>query len=244
MLSRLRRRSSVIAMAAIVLVVVVVLVADVVIKHVAEQRIAKVATCRLQATGSVGARLPGTFAGLGAVVGSVGDVHVSADGVARDGVAAHVDAVLHGVTTGGATSGGTAVATAPYSAMRQQLVQMSGLTDPVMSADGAGLVIVGSRSGIPVVVHASISTSPDALTVTPTTVRVLGRDIPVASLTSIPLIKDLARQLDPKVFALPGLPDGAVLTGARPGQSGLSLDFSIPKHGASKAETECPAATG
>ncbi|MEY9932249.1 hypothetical protein ABH926_006898 [Catenulispora sp. GP43] len=244
MLSRLRRRSSVIAMAATVLVVVAVLVADVAIKHVAEGRIAKVAGCRLQAAGPVGASLPGTFAGLGAVFGSVGDVRVQADGVSRDGVAAHVDTVLHGVTTGGATSGGTAVATAPYSAMRQQLVQMSGLTDPVLSADGAGLVIAGSRSGIPVTVHASISTGPDALTITPTTVRVLGRDIPVASLTSIPLIKDLARQLDPKVFALPDLPDGAVLTAARPGPSGLSLDFSIPEHGASKADTECRPATG
>ena len=243
-LTRLRRRSSLISIAAALVALVGVGVADVEIKHVAEGRIARLASCRLQATGHVTASLPGTFAGLGAVFGSVGDVRVSADGVERDGVTAHVDAVLHDVTTGGAKSGGTAVATAPYSAMTQQLVQLSGLTDPSMTADGAGVAIAGTRSGIPVTVHASISTSPAAFTITPTTVTVFGRDIAVTSLTLLPLIKDLTRQLDPKVFALPGLPDGAALTAVRPGASGLSLDFSVPKSGASKAETVCHPATG
>lgn len=155
-----------------------------------------------------------------------------------------VDAVLHDVTTGGATSGGTAIATAPYSAMTQQLVQLSGLSDPTMAADGAGLLITGSRSGLPVTVHATIATNPDGFTITPTTVRVLGRDFTIAGLKSIPLIKDLARQLDPKVFALPNLPDGAVLTAVRAGASGLSLDFSVPKRSGSKADTVCHPATG
>lgn len=243
MLIRLRR-PSLIAAAAVAVVLVAVLVADVVIEHVAEARIARLARCRLAASGPVRSSLSGTFAGLGAVFGSVGDVHVWADGVQRDGVTAHVEAVLHGVTTDGATSGGTAVATAPYSAMTQQLVQMSGLTDPSMAPDGAGLVITGSRSGIPVSVRTSISTSPDALTITPTAVAVFGQEIPVASLRSIPVVKDLAKQLDPKVFTLPDLPDGAVLTAVRPGPSGVSLDFSVPKRGASKAATVCPATTG
>jgi hypothetical protein len=245
-LTRLRSRSSIITAAAVALVLVAVLIANSVVKHVAEERIAHLATCRLQATGPVDASLPGTFAGLGAVFGSVGDVHVQADGVQRDGVTAHVDAVLHDVTTGGATSGGTAVATAPYSAMTQQLVQMSGLTDPTMAADGngAGLVIAGSRSGLPVTVHASLSATPAGFTITPTTVQVLGQDFTVAALKSIPLIKDLARQLNPKVFALPNLPDGAALTAVRPGASGLSLDFSVPKRSASKADTTCHSATG
>jgi hypothetical protein len=243
-LTRLRRRSSLITVAVTVLVLVAVVIANVVIKHAAEGRVTRLATCRLRATGPVNASLPSTFAGLGAVFGSVGDVRVSADGVQRDGVTAHVEAVLHNVTTGGATSGGTAVATAPYSAMRQQLVQMSGLTDPSMTADGAGLVITGTRSGIPVTVHASISTSPDTVTITPATVTVFGRDISVASLRSLPLVGDLARQLDPKVFALPDLPDNAVLTAARPGPSGLNLDFSVPKRSASKAETVCDPAAG
>ncbi|WP_194893622.1 hypothetical protein [Catenulispora pinisilvae] len=245
MLTRLRRRSSVIAIAVtVVLVLVAVGVGNVVIKHVAEGRIARLAGCQLSAGGPVGDSLPGTFAGLGAVFGDVGDVHVWADGVQRDGVTAHVDAVLHDVTTGGSTSGGTAVASAPYSAMTQQLVQMSGLTDPSMAPDGAGLVITGSRSGIPVTVHTSISSSADGFTITPTTVVVFGKEMSVASLRSLLLVKDLARQLDPKVFALPGLPDGAALTAVRPGPSGLSLDFSIPKRGASKAETTCHAAAG
>lgn len=243
MLTRLRRPSSVIAIVAAVLVLVVG-VGNVVIKHVAEGRIAHLANCRLKATGPVNASLPGTFAGLGAVFGNVGDVRVSADGVERDGVTAHVDAVLHGVTTGGAISGGTAVATAPYSGMTQQLIQMSGLTDPSMADEGSGLVITGSRSGIPVAVHASISASPDRFTITPTTVTVFGHESSVASLKSIPLIKDLTSQLDPKVFALPDLPNGAVLTAVRPTASGLSLDFSVPKQSASKAATVCPATTG
>jgi hypothetical protein len=242
-LSRLRRPSSLIAVAVTVLVLVSVVIANVVIKQTAEGRIARLASCRLKATGPVSGSLPGTFAGLGAVFGDVGDVRVSADGVQRDGVTAHVDAVLHDVTTGGAT-GGTAVATAPYSAMTRQLVQMSGLTDPSMSADGAGLLIAGTRAGIPVRVHASISTSPDAFTITPVTVTVFGRDISVASLKSLPLVSDLARQLDPKVFALPGLPDGAVLTAVRPDASGLSLDFSVPKRAASHAETVCDPTAG
>ncbi|MEY9855412.1 hypothetical protein ABH935_001016 [Catenulispora sp. GAS73] len=240
MLTRLRRRSTAIAAGVVALLLVAVLIANSVIKHVAEGRIARLAACRLQATGPVHASLPGTFAGLGAVFGSVGDVRVQADGVPRDGVTAHVDAVLHDVTPGGATSGGTAVATAAYSAMTQQLVQMSGLADPTMAADGAGLLITGTRSGLPVTVHATISTSPDTFTITPTTVRVLGRDLTVATLTSIPLVKDLARQLDPKVFPLPNLPDGAVLTAVRAGASGLSLDFSVPKRSGSKADTACP----
>lgn len=240
-LTRLRRRSSVIAAAAVVLVLVAAMVANVVVKHVAEGRIVKVASCRLKAAGHVSASLPGVFAGLGAVFGSVGEVRVSADGVQRDGVTAHVDAVLHDVTTDGATSGGTAVASAPYSAMKQQLVDMSGLTDPTLASDGPGLVIAGSRSGIPVTVHASLSAAPDRFTITPTVVSVFGRDFSVASLTSIPLAEDLASQLDPKVFALPDLPDGAVLTAVRPQASGLSLDFSVPKHGGGKADTVCPA---
>ncbi|MEZ0110126.1 hypothetical protein ABH920_004141 [Catenulispora sp. EB89] len=245
MLTRLRRRSTVITAGVVALALVVVLIANGVIKHVAEGRIAHLATCRLQATGPVHAALPGTFAGLGAVFGSVGDVHVQADGVPRDGVTAHVDAVLHDVTPGGATSGGTAIATTPYSAITQQLVQMSGLTDPTMAADGTtGLLITGSRAGLPVTVHATISTSPDSFTITPTTVRVLGRNVSVAGLQSIPLVKDLAHQLDPKVFALPNLPDGATLTTVQAGASGLSLDFSVPKRSGSKADTVCPSATG
>ena len=87
-------------------------------------------------------------------------------------------------------------------------------------------------------------TRPDGFTITPGTVTVFGRDVSVSALKSIPFLSDLAPQLDPKVFALPGLPDGAVLTAVRPDASGLSLDFSVPNRKASEAETRCDPATG
>lgn len=197
-------------------------ITDAVVGHSAQQRIVRAATCRLQPSGPVTAQLTDTFAGLQVLTGNLGTVKITADGVHRGGTDMNVKAVLYNVTTHGSTDGGTATATIPYSALQQQLGSAAaGMT---VGTDGTNLTLTGTFGGLglPVTVNTSVTTSANSLTVTPTTVSLLGQAVPVGALSG------LGANLQPHTVNLPGLPAGAHLTGARPDSSGLSLQIAIP----------------
>lgn len=204
---------------------------DAVVAHTAEQRISRAIRCGLNPTGPVTAQLSDTFAGLDTLSGTLGTVHVTANGVRKAGTDMNIDAVLHGVTTYGATTGGTATATIPYPALRQHLGSAS--TFVTFGTDGTDLVLAGTLGGLglPVNVATTVTTTGDTLTITPTSVTVLGQQLPVSALTSMPGGSGLAGSLKPYTVHLPGLPAGAQLTTAHPDQTGLALQLAIPATG-------------
>jgi hypothetical protein len=202
---------------------------DLTLEHTAQQRVVRVASCRLHATGSVTAELTDTLAGLEVLNGDLGTVHVTADGVQRAGTSMNIDAVLHNVTTHGATDGGTATATVPYSALQQRMgPAVAGMT---IGTDATGLTLTGNLGGmgLPVTIETTISTAGNSLVVTPTNVVVFGQAIPVGSLSSMSAGSGMTGSLQPHTVALPSLPAGATLDSARPTSAGLSLLLSIPK---------------
>lgn len=92
--------------------------ADLAVEHTAQDRIARAAGCHLQARGPVTAELSGTFAGLRALTGQVGSVHLAAEDVRRAGMDVDVKADLYDVTRDGGMSGGRATVTIPYEALQ------------------------------------------------------------------------------------------------------------------------------
>jgi hypothetical protein len=203
--------------------------ADAVVTHTTQQRIVKAATCRLKPTGPVTAQLTDTFAGLQVLTGNLGTVRVTADGVHPGGTDMNVKAVLHDVTTHGSTSGGMATATIPYSALQKHLGNAGALM--TVGTDGSGLTLTGAvgSMSLPVTVDTSISTTANSITITPTTVVLLGQAIPVNALSSMPGASGLAGSLKPHTVNLPGLPAKSRLTAARPDSTGLTLELSIPQ---------------
>jgi hypothetical protein len=202
---------------------------DLTVEHIAQQHLVRAAACGLHATGPVTATLTDTLAGLGAVTGSLGTVRITADGVNRGGTNMNIDAVLYNVTTHGATDGGKATATIPYSTLQQRLGSAtSGMT---VGTDGTNLILSGTIGGmgLPVTVETSISTTANSVTMTPTNVVFLGQSIPIGSLASMPGGSGLAGGLKPYTFSLPALAAGAHLTAAVPSSTGLSLLLSIPR---------------
>lgn len=100
-----------------------------------------------------------------------------------------------------------------------------------MGGDAKGLTLTGTVGGLglPVTVHASTSTTAGGLTITPNTVTVLGRELPIATVSGLPGAGGLAEQLAPRTVEVGDLPEGVSLTGARTTGAGLTLDASLAK---------------
>lgn len=218
-------------------------VTDFAVEHVARQRIEKAAACRLSPQGPVTAELTDTLAGLRSLTGELGSVHIEARRVHHADTEMDVRADLHDVTADGGTSGGTAVASIPYAALQKRLADTApGMT---VGGDGTGLTLTG-RAGsgplsLPVTVHAGVTASADGLTVTPTTVTVLGRTMPIDSLSGLPGASDLTEKLAPRTVEVGELPDGARLTGAQAGASGLDVALSLPRSTGTATDGKCSA---
>jgi hypothetical protein len=207
---------------------------DLVVEHVAEQRVVKAATCKLKPSGSVSADLEDSLAGLHALTGNLGTVQVDASGVQRQGTTVDVQAVLKDVTTHGGTDGGSAAVTVPYSELQKRLASgdnsgSEGLGGMTVGSDGSGLTLTGSAGnmGLPVTVKTSLTTNADSLTITPTSVGLLGRDIPVDQLSGSRMASGLSDKLKPRTMKLSQLPAGMVLDSASTDGQGLVLHFSI-----------------
>lgn len=245
---KLRRTPALIA-AGTVTALVGVFVADVAVEHTAQDRIARAAGCRLQARGPVTAELSGAFAGLRALTGQVGSVHLAAEGVRRADTDMDIKAELHDVTRDGGISGGRATATIPYEALQKRLAASgeaaSGADGLTVGGDAKGLTLTGTVGGLglPVTVHASTSATAAGLTITPTTVTVLGRELPIATVSGLPGAAGLAERLAPRTVDVGDLPEGVSLTGARTTGAGLSLDASLARSAASESDGKnCKAA--
>ncbi|MFK0022848.1 LmeA family phospholipid-binding protein [Streptomyces sp. NPDC090798] len=218
--------------------------ADAAVGHTAQQRVVRAITCRLHPTGPVTAELTDTLAGLQVLDGNLGTVHITADGIHSADTDMNVDAVLHHVTTHGATDGGSATAIIAYTALQQHLgTTASGMT---VGADRSGLTLTGTTGhfGLPITVHTGITTTADSLTITPTSVSSLGQAIPVSDLSSMPGATGLATSLKARTVRLPDLPAHARLTAAHPNGRGLVLQFSVPRTTSLSKSAGTPATTG
>lgn len=235
------RRTPVLLTAGIAATLAAIFIADVVVEHTAQDRIARAAGCRLQARGPVTAELTGTLAGLRALTGQVGSVHLAAEGVHRADTDMDVSAELYDVTRDGGMSGGRATATIPYGSLQKRLTDSGqgaeGIEGMKIGGDAKGLTLTGTVGGLglPVTVHASTSTTATSLTITPTTVTVLGRELPMATLSGLPGAAGLTERLAPRTVEVGDLPDGVRITGARTTGTGLSLDASLSGSSASDA---------
>ncbi|MGW5255819.1 LmeA family phospholipid-binding protein [Streptomyces sp. NPDC004012] len=225
----MRRRAPLVITAALAAVgVTAAAITDTAAASTAQQRVVHAVRCNLHPTGAVTAHLTDTLAGLHTLSGSLGTVHVTADGVPRAGTRLNVDAVLHGVTTHGSTSGGTATATVPYSALRRHLGTAA--ADPSIGTDGTGLTLTVpvASLGLLMTVTTTLTTTATSITLTPTTVSFLGQTRSVSALAKTPGSTGLAASLKPNTITLGRLPAGARLTAARPDQGGLALQLAIP----------------
>ncbi|MER5488092.1 DUF2993 domain-containing protein [Streptomyces sp. NPDC002812] len=236
------RRTPVLVTAGITAALAGVFVADVVVEHTAQERIARAAGCRLQARGPVTAELSGTFAGLRALTGQVGSVHLAAEGVRRADTDMDIKADLYDVTRDGGMSGGRATATIPYEALQKRLAESgdaaAGAEGLTVGGDAKGLTLTGTVGGLglPVTVHASTSATPTGVTITPTTVTVLGRELPIATVSGLPGASGLAERLAPRTVDVGELPEGVSLTGVRTTGDGLTLDASLAKSSSSDTD--------
>ncbi|MGW1893648.1 hypothetical protein ACWCP6_25865 [Streptomyces sp. NPDC002004] len=231
------RRTPAVSAAVVLAAALAAVVGNLALEHTAEDHIVSAADCRLHHPGHVSADLTATFAGLKGLTGDLGTVHIDAEGVHRDGTDVDVSADLHDVTTGGTTGGGTADVTVPYTELRKRLGDSSGMT---VTKDDTGLVLTGTAGslGLPVTVHTRITHTADSVTVTPTTVAVLGREVPVGTLASMSAAAGLRDRLAPHTVTLHDLPTGSRLTSAAPTQRGLTLGLALaatPKGGGTGA---------
>ncbi|MFD5813345.1 hypothetical protein [Streptomyces sp. NPDC127038] len=226
-----RRRRAVLAVIGTTAVVAAAVTTDLVVEHKVRGEVARTAECRLGGAKGVQVGLDDTLAGLQALTGTVGAVHVSAEGVRRQGTDMDVDVHLRDVSTGGATSGGTATATIAYDALdRSAGVRGGAGTDGLKTGtDGGRLTLTGAAgaSGLPVTVVTELSTTSRSLTITPASVEVLGRAVPVSSLSALPGAGGLAAKLKPRTIAIRELPRGTALVGAHAESAGLVLDFKV-----------------
>ncbi|MFF5015292.1 LmeA family phospholipid-binding protein [Streptomyces sp. NPDC001165] len=200
---------------------------DLLVEHRTEERIGIQASRRLKPQGPVHAELTTPLAGLRTLGGEIGDVELSAKGVRRQHAVMDVTVRLKDVTTDGDSAGGTGTATVGY----DQVTRRMGALGDGLTAGGQGgdLILGGSvgRLGLPVTVRAKVSTTPDAFTVTPTTVTVLGRSMAVDDLDALPAASGLRDKLEPRTVPVTGLPHGVALTSAHATDDGLALAFSI-----------------
>ncbi|MFJ9736571.1 DUF2993 domain-containing protein [Streptomyces sp. NPDC101166] len=222
-----RRKTMRLLVATGVALTTLVFATDLLVEHRAEDRIAAQASRRLKPEGPVQARLTTPLAGLRTLGGEVGDVQVSAHGVHRQHAVMDVSIHLKDVTTDGVSAGGTGTATVGYDQVTRRLGALGdGLTAGGQDGD---LILYGSvgRLGLPVSVRAELSTTPDAFTLTPRTVNVLGRGVTVDDLAALPAATGLRDELEPRTVPLTGLPHGVALTSAYAASDGLVLAFSI-----------------
>ncbi|MER6278022.1 LmeA family phospholipid-binding protein [Streptomyces sp. NPDC059688] len=222
-----RRGRTLTLVAAAATLAAVVCATDLLVEHRTEAKVADRASHSLRPDGPVHVDLTTSLAGLRTLGGDVGDVEVSAEGVHRQHAVMDVTVRLKDVTTDGRSAGGTATATVGYDQVTRRLGALGdGLTAGGQDGD---LVLGGSVGtlGLPVTVRAKVSTTSDAFTITPTTVGVLGRNVPVDDLDALPAASGLRDRLKPRTVAVTGLPRGVALTSARAGGDGLALNFSI-----------------
>ncbi|MGW6710788.1 LmeA family phospholipid-binding protein [Streptomyces sp. NPDC054956] len=234
----IRRRTILITSAsALTLAVAAAAAADVYVEGKVERRVSEAVACRLDTDKAVDVELDGALAGLGALTGTVGTVHVSAGKVRHEGTEVDFAATLRGVSTDGHIDGGSATATVAYG----QLAAKLGAEGEGMKVGAAGgrLTVSGGAGGLPVTVVTDLSTSGNSVTITPATVSLFGRQVPVGALSGIPGADRFADKLEPRTVELPGLPEGARLTGARADAAGLVLDFAL-----SPGTTSARAASG
>ncbi|MFJ4525639.1 LmeA family phospholipid-binding protein [Streptomyces sp. NPDC088810] len=200
---------------------------DLLAEHRAKERIVAQAARRLKPDGPVHADLTTPLAGLRTLGGEVGDVDVTAEGVHRQDAVLDVTIRLKDVTTNGYSAGGTATAMVGY----DQVTRRLGATGNGLRAGGkAGdLILTGSvgRLGLPVTVRATLSTTTHAITITPTTVSILGRSAAVDDLAELPAASALHDELTPRTVTVSALPHGVALTSAHAAGDGLALGFSI-----------------
>ncbi|GGW55480.1 hypothetical protein GCM10010503_35680 [Streptomyces lucensis JCM 4490] len=201
--------------------------ADLLVEHRTEERVVAQAERGLRPDGPVRADLTTPLAGLRTLGGQVGDVTVSAEGAHIRHAVLDVTVRLKDVTTNGASAGGTATAIAGY----DQVTRRLGATDGGLTVAGrdGDMILSGSvgRLGLPVTVRATLSTTAQTLTITPSTVTVLGRSTAVDDLAGLPAASGLRDELKPRTVALTALPHGVALTSAHAADDGLLLGFSI-----------------
>lgn len=229
------RRVPLLATAGAAGLVLVVGGTDLVVSHLADERIARAVACRLTTKGPVDVDL-GAFAGLTALAGHLGTTHVSAKDVQRQDIALDVSVTLDGLTTKGAYDGGAARATIPFDELDKRIGGGasgggSGKGSGAGSAVTAGVegndLVLRTRMGglgLSVTVRTAVTTTADSVTITPTAVSVLGRTIPVDQLP--PGASGLSSRLKPHTVKVP-VPQGAALTGAHADRSGLVLTFHL-----------------
>jgi len=208
------------------LVMGVVLLGNHLVRSSAESKIAKTVACGLKSSGPTSAHLTGPWAGLGILSGDLGTVNVSAEQVRLGDTSVNVTATLHHVTTSAKTTGGKASTTIAYAQLQRRLSAELG-TDLQLTGDGHNLVI-DTTFGIPVTVDATLTTAPQAVTITPTQVGVLGQKYSVPALLRSPLSAMLPKNtLQPRIIPLSGLPAGINLTTATPTAGSLRLAFDL-----------------
>lgn len=237
-----RRKTAVLALACPAVLALALTTVDLAAEHRAKDRIVEAARCRLGTASHVSASLSDPLAGLRAVAGDVGTVHVHADQVHRHGVDMTLQADLYGVSSAGRATGGSATATIAYAELGKRLGDGTGALTP--GSDGTHLTLTGTtgRAGMPVTVVTDLSTTSHSITITPSTVSLLGRQMPVSALSSLPGTSAFADKLKPRTISVDGLPHGVRLAGAD--DHGLALRFSLtPADLASGKRGSCPSDT-
>ncbi|MEU4656120.1 LmeA family phospholipid-binding protein [Streptomyces sp. NPDC023723] len=236
-----RRRHVLVAAATAASLTLALTVADLVVERKAEEKIVEVAECRLGDASDVTADLGDTLAGLRTVTGRVGTVHIHAGRVHRAGVDMALQASLYGVSTDGGATSGSASATVSYAQLGERLDGGAGGMRP--GSDGTHLTLTGTAGdlGVPVTVLTDLSTTAHSVTITPAAVSLMGREVPVSALSSLPGAAQLAGKLKPRKIDMGKLPEGARLTGARPGPEGLTLDFGLSAKDVAGANRETAA---
>ena len=229
---KIRRRHKLMATALAAAVTLGAVGADIAIEHVADQRLARAISCRLKPAGPVRAQLLDPAAGLQALTGTLGTAQIDANGIHRADTALDLRIVLHDVTTKGTYSTGTATATIPYPSLQQRLSQgkNNALT---LGTDGTGLTLTTTAGalGLPVTIHTALTVTSHSLTITPTTISLMGRQLPVTTLAHLPNAPAaLTSRLTPHTINLTQLPVGTELASAHTSTSGLSLVLTLHHH--------------
>jgi len=218
----LRQKRVWIPAVATVLVVGGVLLANQLVRSSAESKIAKTVACGLKSSGPTTAHLTDPLAGLGVFGGDLGTVNVRARQVQLAGTSVDLTAKIAHVKTGGTSGAGTASTIVGYPVVQKELGG-----DMQVRGDGKQLVI-DTTFGVAVTVHAALTTTPQAVTVTPTDISTLGQKLSIPELLRSPLGRGLPKsQLAARTIELPGMPAGVSLTSATPAADGLHLAFAL-----------------
>lgn len=204
------RRRRVVWLVATALVVATV-VGDRVMHSTIEARIAGRAGCMLRSS-DVTASLRSLTTLPHLATGELGTVDVRACDARRNGMPLDVTASLHGVRTDGRVATSTETVAVPY----QPVLHRRGagmpaspgrLTVTGIAGDGRDLLIhaPAAQFGVPVDVSATLTTTSDSVTITPTRLSMLGHTIPVAAIRGVLGARDprAARGLHPRTISLP-----------------------------------------